>query len=124
MPGPPRREIRDARAAIVPECGDQRVVRRGQRLVLGEGLRWPQRFLPLAGILPAMAGPLNAVQQGGGRLGIAVLGTVYLHGHSPVRAFPLAVAQDPVRLGGLEWRSGVASVRTRSTPQQHQSPHQ
>ncbi|MBE1574138.1 MFS transporter [Amycolatopsis roodepoortensis] len=38
------------------------------------------------------AGLLNAVQQVGATLGIAVLGTVFLHGHSVVRAFSLAAA--------------------------------
>jgi predicted MFS family arabinose efflux permease len=38
------------------------------------------------------AGLLNAVQQLGATLGIASLGTTFLHGHSPERAFWLAAA--------------------------------
>ena len=38
------------------------------------------------------AGLLNAVQQLGATLGIALLGTTFLHGHSPARAFWLAAA--------------------------------
>ncbi len=50
----------------------------------------------LAGVRPhetgSAAGLLNAVQQLGATLGIAVFGTVFLHGHSPVRAYSLAAA--------------------------------
>ncbi|WP_410605167.1 MFS transporter [Amycolatopsis sp. lyj-90] len=48
----------------------------------------------LAGVRPqetgSAAGLLNAVQQMGATLGVAVFGTVYLRGHSPAQAFSLA----------------------------------
>ncbi|WP_181772889.1 MFS transporter [Amycolatopsis pittospori] len=50
----------------------------------------------LTGVRPqetgSAAGLLNAVQQLGATLGIAVFGTVFLNGHSPMRAFSLAAA--------------------------------
>lgn len=45
------------------------------------------------------AGLLNAVQQLGSTLGIAVLGTTFLHGHSTAHAFWLAAALVVATMG-------------------------
>jgi len=56
------------------------------------------------------AGLLNAVQQLGTTLGIAVLGTVFLHGHSAERAFWLAAALV-VATAGVHLVSAVVDGR-------------